>query len=426
MRYERLENIELLPSVTPAMLRKIISVVGGEAFEVVVMKGRKQHPPAQSDKGQQHQQQYQINGTQLPRLSNVERARLLAITGWDMEILSTSGRGGAMSPPPSRSSCPQYSLIHLTTGSKQNATKASITQRHDQDRPVSQRMASSSEVVLSCPCCKAKVGLWNYTGIKAAPVGRVVIPSSDGSGTTTLQAPVIDALGMTIAGGSYGAPSPRQVLSPLEGPFGRPTMAGVVPVFGSQQRASMQNNDSCNLQDLKSGGSAGNQDKMKEKNMTPRDAVMEAPRKMLANVASSPSSPLLGALHALGAPWRVGQSGATIPATPTAVQITRPSASTKSNESLMPTTSEGLDALEHHRSWCPWVYGLEDVCDNEKDINQESQAKLTTENLVTAPGWVHLFHTLAGGVFSSSTQSALEAGYADMVHGIKDKLRNMS
>eukprot|EP00955_Chlamydomonas_euryale_P010964 118310-Chlamydomonas_euryale.AAC.2 len=110
------------------------------------------------------------NGGRGVRLSNYERARLLAMLGWDLEVLSGDSRtGGVRSRPPP----PQYSLLHLTGGAKA-AQQQRQQQRQQRASGVGGAGASGSggggggsapcakiccnDVVLVCRVCKVARG----------------------------------------------------------------------------------------------------------------------------------------------------------------------------------------------------------------------------------------------------------------------------
>ena len=100
---------------------------------------------------------------------------MLALLGWDLEILNDggspdpTGSDGGIGIPPSDSSSSSYSLLHL--GVKRRDAASS----HPAPAPGPPRKRiSSAAAALCCSHCRGKVGLWSFSGPRPAPVGRVV------------------------------------------------------------------------------------------------------------------------------------------------------------------------------------------------------------------------------------------------------------
>ncbi|KAG2432442.1 hypothetical protein HXX76_008788 [Chlamydomonas incerta] len=327
---------------------------------------------------------------QTSKLAPAQKARLLALLGWDVDVLQPdSASGMAVAPYAAGGS---YSLNHLGVKPKGAAAAAAGGGGAGgggggADGKGGKKAAKvpSSQVVLKCPICHSRMGLWNYSGVRPVPVGRLTAPpppaaggaaalmlsprpggaSSGGAGGAGAfpAAPAAvgsDPLSCTIAGGQYGQFGFGGGAAAAK-PFGSAAAAapfrGGSGLFGSTAAAA-----AAAATPSAAAPAAGSATPTPAGGLAGRKRKAEAPEAMAVDAPSAPSAgmatpvaapdgkrqrmattPLwggagFGAIGGPASPGGLGHGGASAAAGAAAGQ------------------PRELDPVAQHRSWCPWVY----------------------------------------------------------------------
>ncbi len=132
------------------------------------------------------------------KLTPQQKAKLLALLGWHVDVIQPDSAGGTAAAPYAQSTT--YSLQHLGIGGSKGGRQAKAAG--------AQGMAASgsgkypmSQVVLRCPHCNGKMGLWNFAGVRPVPSGRLTPATSVGAaGIAGLRAPVSPAGAIGVGG----------------------------------------------------------------------------------------------------------------------------------------------------------------------------------------------------------------------------------
>ena len=181
------------------------------------------------------------------KLTLAQKAKVLALLGWDAEVLPTESTSHIQSLQHSAS----YSLQHLlgrSGGGGGGSSSSAAGPRSAAPSPT-----SMMSVVLSCPTCRSRVGLWNFAGMKPVLVGRFTASTNEagplamvplhsysraaqaaGGGGFGGTPGMSESLSRTIAGGSYSYIPTQQPHGGghVGGGVGFGAGCGAVPVFG--------------------------------------------------------------------------------------------------------------------------------------------------------------------------------------------------
>ncbi|KAG1676329.1 hypothetical protein FOA52_001124 [Chlamydomonas sp. UWO 241] len=489
-RAARLEQVDLLPDISPCVLTAVAAAPcfeGRDARLRALLLGAAGGSQAQqqgSDSSSAARRSGSGSGDGEPtheraphaKLANAERCRLLALLGWDMEVLSGSGGahggGGGITARPAP---PQYSLIHLTgtpklkggaraggngSGASGSGASGSGTQRQPQPQP-QHRAIPATNVVLVCRACRARAGLWSFGGGggRPAPVGRVTsVPSGTAArmpppppqlhapaaaaatpGSTpfkasptlslgfSLRAPqqAAAALSMTIAGGGFGGfGTSRTPGSPA--PFGSPAAAAPVPVFG---RAAMHGVAPSPAAIAAAAGAP------------PPGGNADAAGGALKRKASSGGGALSSGVEEAEPPASGAKRQRSASPSAAAAAAVPPSPSAVLAAAAPPPPlpfADAFDALSYHRCWCPWVYGdgvaaasgggsgIAGKGEEEEDEGMVDADGGAASRTVVVPqpaststarghpsGWLHLATTLSGAGPAQLAQAEASAAAAD-------------
>ena len=351
---------------------------------------------------------------QTSKLAPAQKARLLALLGWDVDVLQPdSASGMAVAPFAAGGS---YSLSHLGVKPKAAAAAAAGAGAGGAAVPGTPGGAGgkggkgsskvpSSQVVLKCPICNSRMGLWNYSGVRPVPVGRLTAPpppaaggaaalmlsprpaaASSGGGAAAAAAPAVpatigsDPLSCTIAGGQYGqfgfggAASAAKPFgsAAAAAPFRFGSAASTAPVFGlaamdvdAQRAASAASGP---FGSAAAAAAATPSMPAPSGSATPapagRKRKAEAPEPMALDAQHTPSA---GMATPVAAPDGKRQRMAATPlwggagfgavggpaASPSGLGLGGASALAAASAAGQPRE---LDPVAQHRSWCPWVY----------------------------------------------------------------------
>lgn len=135
------------------------------------------------------------------KLTPQQKAKLLALLGWHVDVIQPDSASGTAAAPYAQSTT--YSLQHLGIGGGKGGRQARAAGAEG-----TAGMAASaggkypmSQVVLRCPHCNGKMGLWNFAGVRPVPSGRLTPATSVGAaGIAGLRAPVSPAGAMGVGG----------------------------------------------------------------------------------------------------------------------------------------------------------------------------------------------------------------------------------
>ncbi|GFR45274.1 hypothetical protein Agub_g6380, partial [Astrephomene gubernaculifera] len=161
------------------------------------------------------------------KLTPQQKARLLALLGWDLEVLQPESASGSAAAPYTQSA--GYSLAHLGVKPKKPSSGSSPVAAGAGAGAASTANGSGSgsctrypmsSVVLKCQHCNGRMGLWNFAGVRPVPSGRLtpagaaplLSPKAAPAATAAITpnfasaaaATAADPLSVTIAGGQYG------------------------------------------------------------------------------------------------------------------------------------------------------------------------------------------------------------------------------
>ncbi|MEW5304402.1 MAG: hypothetical protein WDW36_007013 [Sanguina aurantia] len=312
------------------------------------------------------------------RLGLRERAALLALCGWELQIVAPESNSTVQSLTHTAS----YGLSHLisspvpkrrkssvhtpapatpapatavaagssTAGSGSLATTPAAKQVQrpttvgpDNGMAAAGEPVSMLNAVLSCSHCHSRVGLWSYSGLRPSTLGRFQPPapeppfSTPRSGNTpsattpraatlppTPGADAAHSLSPAPAAGfSFGSSSSRSAAFGLQalGPSSIPSS----PLFTPSKPHTVAE------------GRAGPASNTGQSTQVPA-GVQQAG---CASAAAAPPQPSIAA--PLGSPLQPAPSAGPGPAGAFAAPA-------------LAAAREPFDPLRHHRSWCPWVY----------------------------------------------------------------------
>ncbi|GIL42338.1 hypothetical protein Vafri_348 [Volvox africanus] len=329
------------------------------------------------------------------KMTPQQKARLLALLGWDLDVLQPDSASGSAALPYTQSA--GYGLGHLGVKPKSALKGGSARGAVDADG----KRYPMSSVVLKCPHCNCRTGLWNFAGLRPVPTGRLTA-SQHPTGASALLSPTnaaaaapggaaatagtaagVDPLSVTIAGGQYALHGTARTGSAASRPFGATSSApfrfgsacSTEPVFGI---AALD----AEAQRLKRDGSSS----------TPTPAAIGFGSPLggggAAAAVSTPAPLRTGQKRKTGEPFTPEPMAVDVTAVATA-QTPGPSGAAASNltDSKRPRLGsytgggggEGgggtpltgvrgqtptgdvrqlpeLDPVGQHRSWCPWIY----------------------------------------------------------------------
>ncbi|GLI70593.1 hypothetical protein VaNZ11_015523 [Volvox africanus] len=322
------------------------------------------------------------------KMTPLQKARLLALMGWDLDVLQPESASGSAALLYTQSA--GYGLGHLGVKPKtalKGGSGEGAAAADDKRYPM-------SSVVLKCPHCNCRTGLWNFAGLRPVPTGRLT-PSQHPAGASALLSPTsastptapggaagttssaagVDPLSVTIAGGQYGLHGTARIGSTASRPFGATSSApfrfgsasSTEPVFGI---AALE----VKAQKSKGDGSSSTP--------TPAAGGFGSPLGGGGGAASTPEPRRTGQKRKAGEPFTPEPMAVDVTAaaqTPTP----GPSGGVASNLTdskrlrLGSYTSGGgtsltggraqtpagdvrqlpeLDPVGQHRNWCPWIY----------------------------------------------------------------------
>ncbi|GLC35187.1 hypothetical protein PLESTB_000563900 [Pleodorina starrii] len=370
------------------------------------------------------------------KMTPQQKARLLALLGWDIDVLQPESASGSAALPYTQSA--GYSLQHLgvkprsaskaTPPSAATATTAAAGEAASAAaatttavaspakaaavKPVRERYPMSS-VVLKCPHCNSRTGLWNFAGLRPVPTGRLT-PAPPATGAAALLTPPAavaapgggggggDPLSATIAGGQYGlhgvggAAAARPFGASSSTPFRFGGAGSTEPVFGiAALDADAQKQTSAAATGFGSPfGGAG----ARGGAATPASAAAAPPpRHGLTGTkrkAEDQGTPEPMAVD--GAGWRTPSGAAAAAADGKRPRLQSQAGGAGAGASPLgrmqtpggsvdPQQIRELDPVGQHKSWCPWVY---------TGTREEPQMS----------GWQHMLRAL-----SSKRQQELDA-----------------
>lgn len=336
------------------------------------------------------------------RLGLTERAALLALCGWELQIVAPESNSTVQSLTHTAS----YGLSHLISSPVLKRRKSSVQPPAPSTAAVAgssnggsgslattpaakqaqlpttcgpdNGMAEAGEpvsmlnAVLNCSHCHSRVGLWNYSGLRPSTLGRFQPPapelpfSTPRSGNTpsattpraatltptpgadvahslsgSKAAPTLDRLSCTIAGGGFAPP--------------RSAASSPAPAAGFSFGSSSSRSAAFGLQAL--GPSSIPSSPM----FTPskRHTVTEDKAGSVSNTGQSIQD--LAGVQQAGCSSTAAASPQPSIAAPLG-SLLQPSSSAGAGLAVaFPATTpaaarEPFDPLRHHRSWCPWVY----------------------------------------------------------------------
>ncbi|EFJ44091.1 hypothetical protein VOLCADRAFT_95721 [Volvox carteri f. nagariensis] len=323
------------------------------------------------------------------KMTPQQKARLLALMGWDIDVLQPDSASGSGALPYTQSA--GYSLQHLGVKPK-SASKPAVSAATAATAAASDRERyPMSSVVLKCPHCNCRTGLWNFAGLRPVPTGRLT-PSQQAAGVAALLSPRAggassgggaisavaasggigggaDPLSMTIAGGQYGlhgaaarTPGPSSSTA-----FRFGSSSASEPVFGIVALDAEAQQQKRNGGSSRSGGGFGSplcgttplaasktsaavavtgRKRKAEEQVTPEPMAVDPPRPQTP-AAATPGGSGVSCGDGLTEPKRLrleryGNSSGGGVASPLPA-----AADTQLRE---------LDPVGQHRSWCPWIY----------------------------------------------------------------------
>ncbi|KAG2495858.1 hypothetical protein HYH03_006096 [Edaphochlamys debaryana] len=338
------------------------------------------------------------------KLTPQQKARLLALLGWDLDVLQPDTAGGSAIAPYAQNS--GYSLGHL--GVKPKSGKPPSAAAAGAGGTAAAAGGSGkvpmSQVVLKCPRCGGRMGLWNFAGVRPVPTGRLLPPTNTGAaallspargasigggvggsaaaaaGASVSAVGGADPLSATIAGGQYGPLAGGAAARPFgsaaaAAPFRFGAAPSTAPVFGiaaldeQASRAASSSFASATSAAAATGPSTAAQ--------TPSKAPLPLPMTPAPHAGQKRKAPEAGAAGGLEAmaldatPVRTPLSAATEPkrprlnavggaATPGPAGAGAEGMQWQAHPGLATPAAEGqprdLDPVAQHRSWCPWVY----------------------------------------------------------------------
>ncbi|KAG2454003.1 hypothetical protein HYH02_001046 [Chlamydomonas schloesseri] len=343
---------------------------------------------------------------QTSKLAPAQKARLLALLGWDVDVLQPDSASGMAVAPYAAGGA--YSLNHL--GVKPKAGAAAASSGAGAGGKAGKKVPSS-QVVLKCPICNSRMGLWNYSGVRPVPVGRLTAPpppsaggaaalmlsprpagaSGGGAAAAAATAPAVatagsDPLSCTIAGGQYGqfgfggmAAKPFGTAA-AAAPFKFGSATSAAPVFGmaamdvdASRTASASGGGASGLFGPSSSAAAaaaapsaaaaaGLATPAPAGGLAGRKRKAEGADAMAVDAQPTPSATPAGMATPVAAPDGKRQRVATTPSWGGAGfgAVGGPASPGGGSAASAAAAASGqpreLDPVAQHRSWCPWVY----------------------------------------------------------------------
>ncbi|GIL89590.1 hypothetical protein Vretimale_1847 [Volvox reticuliferus] len=323
------------------------------------------------------------------KMTPQQKARLLALLGWDLDVLQPESASGSAALPYTQSA--GYGLGHLGVKPKsalKGGSKGGAAAADGARYPM-------SSVILKCPHCNCRTGLWNFAGLRPVPTGRLT-PSPYPTGASALLSPTnataaaaggaaatiagADPLSVTIAGGQYGLHGTARTGSAASRPFGATSSApfrfgsvsSTEPVFGIAALEAEAQRSKC-------GGSSSN----------PTPAVVGFGSPLGGGdggggtAASTPEPRRTGQKRKTGEPFTPEPMAVDLKAAAQTPGLSGGAASNLTDSKRprlgsytgggggggTPLTGRGgqtptgdvtqlpeLDPVGQHRSWCPWIY----------------------------------------------------------------------
>ncbi|KXZ42113.1 hypothetical protein GPECTOR_202g375 [Gonium pectorale] len=359
------------------------------------------------------------------KLTPAQKARLLALLGWDIDVLEPGSASGVAAAPYAQAS--GYSLQHLGVRTK----KAGSASGGAAGTAAATAAGGSGEsggkypmscVALKCRHCSHRMGLWNFAGVRPVPTGRLT-PAQQAAGAAALLSPraasgggaaaavassaaaaaaAADPLSVTIAGGQYGlhgAGGLRPFGAASAAPFRFGSAASAQPVFGITALDPANGSTPAAPSSASAGGfgSFG----------SPLGSPAPAPRPPTG--AQTPAAAAGGSRVAFSLTGQKRKAEDQAGPAPMALDLEQAADGGKrqrvGSTPPLPVRSpyrlgpggDGepleLDPVGQHRSWCPWVYA--GTCEEPK-----------------MSGWQHMLSALAAQQRQRQDNEAVAAAAA--------------